>query len=199
MDEARTSKKNLIVSESLKSFFLDSLLELNKKSLSPVPMEALIYSSEVLNTYVDPLKFFEVSDEGKVKQKILGIKLLEAYQVGREEQKRVYKDVGDSALILCGMFNESVNRKILDINYYHKIGKMAYGNLNSLERKVYDYPEFFELISDSFLILTMLINQVSRTSVKSHDKFIKDLINQNLSDEEMLAIGVLPSRNQREN
>lgn len=199
MADAQDLKKNIVLNESLKTFFLESLLELNKKSLTPVPIETLIYSSEVLNEYVHPLKYFEVNDEGKIRQKILGMKLLEAYQVGREEQKRVYKDVGDSALILCGMFNESVNRKILDVTYYHKIGKVAYGNLNSLERKVYDYPEFFELISDSFLLLTTMIAQVSRQSNNTQDKYIKDLLNQNLSDEELLALGVLPNRNLKEN
>jgi hypothetical protein len=198
MNDARITKQNLVLNESLKSFFLDTLMHLNKKSLTPVPIEAIVYSSEVLNEYVSPLKFFEVSDEGKIKQKILGMKLLEAQNVNREEQKRVYKDVGDSALILCGMFNQSVNRKILDISYYQKIGKVAYGNLNSLERKVYDYPEFFELLSESFLILTTLISQVSK-STQNKEKLLLDLVNQELSDQEMLALGVLPSRGQKEN
>jgi hypothetical protein len=48
------------------------------------------------------------------------------------------------------------------------------------------------------LILTTLISQVSKTT-KNQDKLLLDLVNQDLSDEEMLALGVLPARGQREN
>lgn len=194
-DSHKNSSKKLILNESLQSFFLDSLTEQNKKSLRPVPTEALYYSSEVLNEFVNPTKFFELNDEGKVRQKILGIKLLEAYQFSVTEQKRMYKDVGECALILCGMFNESVNRKILDINYYHSVGKEAYGRLNIIEREAYNRQEFYELISDCFATLATLINRVANIHSKHEDRILTSITNQDLTDDELLALGVLPNKN----
>lgn len=191
--------KKIILNESLQSFFLDSLTEQNKKSLRPVPAEALYYSSEVLNDFVNPSKFFELNDEGKVRQKILGLKLLEAYQFTISEQKRMYKDVGESALILCGMFNESVNRKILDINYYHNIGKEAYGRLNSIEREAYNRQEFYDLIAECFATLTTLINRVANIHSKQEERLMTSIINQELTDDELLALGILPNKSNSSN
>lgn len=198
-DSHKNTPKKLILNESLQSFFLDSLTEQNKKSLRPVPAEALYYSSEVLNDFVNPAKFFELNDEGKVRQKILGLKLLEAYQFTVSEQKRMYKDVGESALILCGMFNESVNRKILDINYYHNVGKEAYGRLNSIEREAYNRQEFYDLIADCFATLTTLINRVANIHSKHEERLLTSIINQELSDDELLALGILPNKTNTSN
>lgn len=198
-DSHKNSPKKLILNESLQSFFLDSLTEQNKKSLRPVPSEALYYSSEVLNDFVNPARFFELNDEGKVRQKILGLKLLEAYQFTVSEQKRMYKDVGESALILCGMFNESVNRKILDINYYHSVGKEAYGRLNSIEREAYNRQEFYDLIADCFATLTTLINRVANIHSKHEERILTSIINQELTDDELLALGVLPNKSNSSN
>lgn len=198
-DSHKNTPKKLILNESLQSFFLDSLTEQNKKSLRPVPAEALYYSSEVLNDFVNPARFFELNDEGRVRQKILGLKLLEAYQFTVSEQKRMYKDVGESALILCGMFNESVNRKILDINYYHNVGKEAYGRLNSIEREAYNRQEFYDLIADCFATLTTLINRVANIHSKHEERLLTSIINQELSDDELLALGILPNKTNTSN
>src|SRR4051812_10865487 len=94
------SAKKIILTSSLKGYFFEGLAEINKKSLCPVPESVLFYSSEVLDKFSLTQDFFEVS-EGKVREKVLGTKLLEATQLNREEQKKVYKEVGDMALLLC--------------------------------------------------------------------------------------------------
>lgn len=194
----KSNSKLIILDETLDSFFLDSLTEANKKSLKPVPNEVIYYTKDVLKEFMNPMKFFETSDEGKVRQKILGLKLLEAYQFNINEQKRMYKDVGDSALILCGVFNESINRKILDISYYHQVGAKAYQQLNSIENKAYDYPEFWEILSDCFLVVITLLNRISVIR-NDNPQFLISALKQDLSDDELLALGIIPQREQKAN
>lgn len=149
--------QNIITFESLKSFFYGELESLNNSSLSPVPQETLFYSSEVLEKYCLSQKFFD-TQEGRIRNKILGEKLLQATKKNFDEQRRLYRDVGDTALILCGYFSESINDKIVDKQYYINIGSIAYRRLNSLQPDCMDIPAFFDLLSKCFESLTLLIN-----------------------------------------
>ena len=100
----QTHDKKIILQTNLKGYFFDGLNSLNKKSLCPVPESVIFYSSDVLDKFALSQDFFEVS-EGKVREKILGMKLLEATQFTRDEQRRVYKEVGDMSLMICGYFS----------------------------------------------------------------------------------------------
>lgn len=157
-----SSKDNLILESSLQSFFFDQLSDLNKKSSSPLPGETIYYSSLIMDRFGEAVEYFEVSEDGKVRDKTLGVKLLEAYSLGRTTQKRVYRDIGDTALFLCGYFSESLNKKIIDTSYYQEVGQIAYNRLNNIVPKAYEVPKFFGMLSDTFEKVAMMMNVVSK-------------------------------------
>ena len=159
--DSQSSKTSLTLDSSLQGFFFDELLSINKKSAKPLPKEAIYYSSLVLDQFVDSKRLFDIS-EGRPKQKILGIKLMESASMGKIEQERTIKDVAETALITCGYFSDSLNRKIIDTDYYQKIGKSAYQKLNSLKPEAYNQKYFFKHISDLFETIIMLINIVAQ-------------------------------------
>ncbi len=153
-------KPEIITVQDLKSYFYESLREANQAIIKPVPQETLFYSSDVLNKYCDSKEFFEET-EGRVKNKILGEKLLTASTKPFSEQKRIYKDVADTSLFLCGYFFESVNAKLIDINYYKQIGESAYLRLNSLAPQYMDMPSFYNLMADLFNDVVDVISVVA--------------------------------------
>jgi hypothetical protein len=190
-----TDKRSSIITvPDLRSFFFQGLDELNNRSLCPVPQEAIFYSSTVLDRLALSASFFEEED-GRVREKILGTKLLEATQLTREEQRRVYQEVGDAALILCGYFSESVSRKrILDTSYYQQLGATAYSRLNGVVPRHMNIPSFFGVLASSFVPLTSLIGMLA-----SRDRFDQDrhllfqkTMKGDASDQEMLAGGISP-------
>ncbi len=191
-----TDKRSSIITvPDLRSFFFQSLDELNNRSLCPVPQETIFYSSTVLDRLALSASFFEEED-GRVREKILGTKLLEATQLTREEQRRVYQEVGDAALMLCGYFSESMNRKrILDASYYQQLGATAYSRLNGVVPRHMNIPSFFGVLASSFVPLTSLIGMLA-----SRDRFDQDrhllfqkTMSGSASDQEMLAGGILPT------
>lgn len=153
--------KKIILSSSLQGYFFEGLLELNRNSVCPIPESLLFYSSNVLDRFALSQEYFDVSN-GKVREKILGMKLLEATQLPREEQRRVYKEVADTSLVVCGYFYESVNRKIVDVSYYAQLGKMAYGHLNNVNPTFLDIPCFYQMVSTSFENLTTLLSLLAK-------------------------------------
>lgn len=188
-------QNKIILSTNLKGFFFDGLSELNKKSLCPIPESVIYYSSDVLDKFALSEDFFEVSD-GKVREKILGMKLLEATQLTREEQTRVYKEVGDMSLLVCGYFSESVNKKIVDTQYYSQLGRMAYSHLNNVIPSFLDIPSFYGMVATCFESLTTLMTIMAtkdRNGIEGNLIFNKILKDAPVSEKEMLVSGVIPT------
>ena len=188
-----TSRK-IITASNLQGFFFEGLNELNKKSLCPVPESIIFYSSEVLDKFALSQDFFEIS-EGKVREKVLGIKLLEAMQMSREEQRRTYKEVADMSLLVCGYFSQSVNKKIVDTHYYSQLGKMAYGHLNNVTPSFLDIPCFYSMVSTCFESMTTLMaNFASKNRYGADNELIlrKVMSNESVSEKELLVSGIIP-------
>lgn len=188
-------EKKIILETNLKGYFFDGLNSLNKKSLCPVPESVIYYSSDVLDKFALSHNFFEIS-EGKVREKILGMKLLEASQLTREEQRKAYKEVGDMALLVCGYFVESTQKKLVDAQYYAQLGKMAYGHLNSVTPTFLDIPCFYGMIATCFESLTTLMSLLasqSRTGFEQNLIFQKVMSDQTVSEKEMLVSGMIPA------
>ncbi len=188
-------EKKIILETNLQGYFFDGLNSLNKKSLCPVPESVIYYSSDVLDKFALSQDFFEISD-GKVREKILGMKLLEASQLTREEQRKAYKEVGDMALLVCGYFVESTQKKLVDAQYYAQLGKMAYGHLNSVTPTFLDIPCFYGMIATCFESLTTLMSILasqSRTGFEQNLIFQKVMSDQAVSEKEMLVSGMIPA------
>jgi hypothetical protein len=188
-------EKKIILETNLQGYFFDGLNSLNKKSLCPVPESVIYYSSDVLDKFALSQDFFEISD-GKVREKILGMKLLEASQLTREEQRKAYKEVGDMALLVCGYFVESTQKKLVDAQYYAQLGKMAYGHLNSVTPTFLDIPCFYGMIATCFESLTTLMSILasqSRTGFEQNLIFQKVMSDQTVSEKEMLVSGMIPA------
>lgn len=155
-----SSKESLTLESSLQAYFYDQLQEFNKKSTQPLSNEVVYYSSLVMDHFGDANKYFENVD-GKIREKILGIKLMESSQFPREKQKIILRDIADTALLLCGYFSDSMNKKIVDTKYYQEIGVIAYKRLNAFQPKAFDVEDFFERIAWQFQNVTTLMSMVS--------------------------------------
>ncbi|MBL7664250.1 MAG: hypothetical protein JNM93_03900 [Bacteriovoracaceae bacterium] len=157
---AENKRQDIITVPSLQSYFFESLTEINRNLVHPLPEKALYYSSDVLEKFSISSEYFETED-GKVREKILGEKFLMATSKSFEEQKRIYKDIGDTSLILCGYFSDSISKKIVDRSYYKNLGVTAYKRLNSVVPSLLDMPSFFEILAYSFDGLTQIISEVA--------------------------------------
>ena len=193
------TKTDIITVPSLQSYFYESLCEVNNTSLCPVLNEALFYSSDVLDKFSHSAEYYEYS-EGRVKEKILGEMFLEAQLKSLEEQKRIYKDIGDTSLILCGYFSESINKKIVDKSYYKNLGVTAYQRLNSVVPTVLDVPSFFKVMASSFDAVTGLISIVAskdQSDPHRHLIFDKLMKGEELSEQELLVAKVIPQKTKK--
>ncbi len=161
MNKIDKEKHSIVLETSLQTFFYDQLMGLNKITATPIPNEAIYYSSIVMDKLSHSTEYFEVND-GKVRDKTLGKKLLECGHMSKASQRREFRDIGDTALLLCGFFSESFNRKIVDLNYYHEVGKVAYSRLNGIVPDAFEVDSFYDILSNTFKELTCMMTIVSQ-------------------------------------
>lgn len=141
-------KEQLITSSSLNEFFYKKLTRKNKEVVCPLPEEFIFYSSLVLERYALSDVFFNAK-EGKVNEKILGVKLLETLNTTNENKVSDLKDIGDTVLVQLGLFSESVKKKLINKGYYLTLARNAYHELDGMNSQFYDIPHFYKLFATS--------------------------------------------------
>ncbi|MBD66754.1 MAG: hypothetical protein CME62_16220 [Halobacteriovoraceae bacterium] len=171
--------KIITATHSLNEFFFHSLSKKNKEVPCPLPEEFLFYSSLVLERYAMSENFFALK-EGKINEKIFGLKFLQSQKKENSEKVNDLKDVGDTLLVQLGLFSDSVKNKLTNKNYYVAIAQNAYHQLDGLEFQFYDIPNFYRLFASSFERTLVLLEAMSADFLEGSDhQFLLDLESEN--------------------
>jgi hypothetical protein len=101
----------------------------------------------------------------------LGIRLAQAMQAAGARQRDGLRQVGDLSLFISGFFADSLNRSLVDIDYYIQLGACAYG---SLARSDAALGEVFDELAGNFPAFVDVLNEVSdRTSATSNSDLLR--------------------------
>lgn len=107
----------------------------------------------------------------------LAILFCQAQQESPEVKVRLLKYLGDFSLLISGFFQDSLSRKIVDVDYYMSMGGAAYSQLSSsgLHRKQQAlFSQMFSELSDHFVQWVDVISEVSEVShMNSHQNLLR--------------------------
>lgn len=84
-----------------------------------------------------------------------------------EERHAALKRLGDVALLISGLFSSSLNRKVVDVDYYVAMGGSAYGYLSDLSRgtvRARAFGAIFGELSDKFARFVDVLAEVGEQS-----------------------------------
>ena len=162
----------LLTSKDLCSYFYNELEKINNKQTNPLGIEILQYCSDLLSEFSKVDKFFDEKDD-KYHEKILGLSLLAANNLDSKNRFKKLKEVADTSIILCGYFVESIDRKILGVNYYKKVGIFTFLELDKISPAYMDHPSFFKNIASTYEYIIKTL-QILRASQSPQDK--KDIL-----------------------
>jgi hypothetical protein len=102
----------------------------------------------------------------------LALRLAAALERGGMEQRANLKKIGDVSLFISGFFSDSLNRKLVDVDYYASIGGCAYHALSRWETDTFS-PVFAEL-GEKFIGFVDVLSEVSeRTSCGSNSDVLR--------------------------
>ena len=92
----------------------------------------------------------------------LGVRFAKALQDGGIRQRDGLRQVGDLSLFISGFFADSLNRSVVDIDYYIQLGGSAYGSLARQGHMT--FGEVFTELSDKFPAFVDVLCEVSERS-----------------------------------
>ena len=95
----------------------------------------------------------------------LSVRLMQALESGGMRQRASLKQIGDLSLFIAGFFSESLNRKLVDVDYYATIGGRAYHALSRVETDTFS-PVFAEL-GAKFVDFVDVLSEVSERTACS--------------------------------
>ena len=98
----------------------------------------------------------------------LGIELAEAAWRTPEERASTLREVGDRSLYVSGFFAESLQRKLVDVDYYIQVGGTAYRQLASMhgaQRVRGIGGDVFRELAEQFAVFVEVLTEVSEATL----------------------------------
>ena len=126
-----------------------------------------IAAGELTSFYVVNLLTGFLQQPADDDQTPLAFRLAEALDAAGIRQRTSLKQIGDFSLFVSGFFADSLNRKLVDVDYYVSIGGTAYTALSRYETDTFS-PVFAEL-AENFVRFVDVLSEVSeRASLSSN-------------------------------
>ncbi len=102
----------------------------------------------------------------------LAIRLARATQTAGVAQRDGLRKVGDLSLFISGFFSDSLNRSLVDVDYYIQLGEYAYGSL--ARQGDHALGDVFDELSDKFCTFVDVLGEVSeRTALSSNGDVLR--------------------------
>lgn len=120
--------------------------------------ESSFYLVQLLDTFVRPEGFYV--DVGRRPENPLGPMLLNALHAQGFERFVQLKAVGDLALFLTGFFCASLRKRLVDADYYSRVGGSAYGYAAEVCRPQ-SSAELFQELASEFAAFALVLHRVS--------------------------------------
>jgi hypothetical protein len=148
------------------------------RQIRPQPVVE-VYLVQLLQFYLDSRNFLKNRDT-------FAELYLRAMNADKPERKELMRDVADRALYLTGFFGDSLQRKIVDIDYYAEIGSAAYSNLCAWTRED-SLAHVYQTFSKRFMDYVEVLNYISEKSTIQADQNVLRLYDRYLRTGSELA------------
>jgi len=167
MNSNATHQTTLITNTSIKEFFHETVHAAIDNQKLEVSDEAVFYLVNLLATFSRSEDLFEQTADG-VQLKPLAELYTRAVSDPRPvERLRQWQRLGDTALFISGLFAESLNRKLVDVDYYIAMGGTAYSSVSDSFRNYYRNvaaQQLFNELTEKFVECVDVLSEVSETT-----------------------------------
>ena len=137
-----------------RAFFADELSSVMKTQHVSAQKDSFEYLVDLLLRSMSTETLFVRNSEGKLEDNVLAHLYADFLNGNAEVKHKALRRLGDICMVITGLFPDSLNRKIVDIDYYFGMGGTAYAQLSQLQltnlaRTVYgELSEKFKPFSD---------------------------------------------------
>jgi hypothetical protein len=154
------------------SFRNESPIEYFRELVESSMQRQHLSAHELTSFYVVNLLAGFVRSAGVGNDRPLGVQFAQALQAAGGAQRDGLRMVGDLSLFISGYFSDSLNRRLVDVDYYIQLGGSAYG---SLARRGGDaLCQVFDELSEKFAAFVDVLCEVSeRTALTTNTDLLR--------------------------
>lgn len=167
-----SSDKNIIINTSIQEYFFDSVNAAVKNQQIDASEEIIQYLVNLLTSFSRSEELFEYSEEG-VSLKPLALMYTDALsEHAMVERIRILQKLGDTALFISGVFADSLNKKLVDVDYYIAMGGNAYSFLSESMRgnnRRLSVQPLFEELTNKFVDFVDVLSEVTDNKLFASD------------------------------
>lgn len=144
-----------------------------ERGLKTFPM-AKGYVADLLQFYVPAANLFdEIDSSGRLTRATLAETFLRAQNADIAVRTELLKKLADRSLYISGFFSDSLQRKLIDVDYYIDMGGMAYGALASSVREDTSAKVYGELAHRFFDFVEILMHISSHSSLQNEENLMR--------------------------
>lgn len=157
----------LITGMNLTEYFKDSIHAALANQRVRAGEDTVYYVVNLLAYFTRAEKLFQRTEDGVVLQPLAQLYAEAAETPNPEERRHKLRRLGDVALLISGLFAASLNRKVVDVDYYIAMGGAAYGVLCGLDRGTARGRAFgavFDELSRRFQVFVDVLAEVGERS-----------------------------------
>jgi len=168
----------LITGMDVREYFRDSITSAVSRQNLEINTETILYVVNMLTTFIRSENLYEKTDDGYM---IKALALIYAESLDADtatEKNRILQRLGDIALFIAGLFSYSLNRSLVDVDYYAALGGNAYANLADSTRHSYQCQTIsmvFAELSEKFLSLVDVLAEFNDNCSQTSDSDIMRL------------------------
>lgn len=157
----------LITGMNMTEYFRDSVSSALTNQKVEAGEDTVFYIVNLLAYFGRADKLFVQTPDGVMVQP-LALMYAEALEATSPEGRRhSLRRLGDIALLISGLFSASLNRKVVDVDYYIAMGGAAYGVLGDLDRgtaRGKAFSAIFDELSRKFQVFVDVLSEVGENS-----------------------------------
>jgi hypothetical protein len=169
---APNNSQTLIIEKNVGEFFQGLVTEAVTNQQVETSEETVYYLVNLLTSFTRTKALYEKTSDGLMLRP-LALLYGEALEApSHEERNQALKRLGDVALFISGVFADSLNRKLVDVDYYIAMGGNAYSYLSDSSRNTLRWQvlsEVFEELASKFAVFVDILGEVSENAHFNRD------------------------------
>ena len=174
-------------------FFRDILKKSSKKNSVALNNDLEFYLVNLLCHFIEPKSYFSVEEDIDFLNTPLALILKKALESSPDRQLLLYKLLGDTSLYLCGLFEESLEKKRITSDYVISLGSQAYENVSILMRtnkRDSDFNRIYSSLASDFNDIVKVLSSVSRETFRANkiESLLKKIDGSNLHSPEKILL-----------
>ena len=167
----------VIVSANVREYFHEQVDTAVRNRAVEVDATTIAYIVNLLTTYTRAQHLFDETEDG-LDIRPLAIHYADALNAPSvTEKSAALRKLGDIALFISGLFSGSLNRKLIDIDYYIAMGGTAYSyvqELSATSASGQDLHTLFAELAEKFPELVDVLGEVGdQTHLKSNSDVLR--------------------------